>query len=665
MPVQTSYPGVYVQEVPSGAHAIAGVATSVAAFVGQARRGPVNVPVPVGSLAQYVRTFGTPWDEARPMGHAVQMFFANGGSQAVVVRVVGVVTSGTTVSPAPAASATLPGGTGSPPPARLVLTARGAGAWANKVGGTGMECVVTYGTSDNPRDQFGITVRLRGPDPRTGESAVLAEESYTGLSMATAHPRFAPRVLADSSLVAAALATGAQATTAQAVSRGVDVGASTVRLGSANGTLRVSVDYGPPVDLVLPFTTAADLTKTVVRDAIDAAALAAGLPLTSKVNIPTPDNRFELTTTLTGGGADRCVTVLPAAQNDASQTLGLGRAWGGIEISGAAGIRPDETASAPVGFAGGADGTFSADSVVPSSGSGGVYAFGTLEFPRFNLLCLPDLPASDLTKPATLVNNQKLTEAMALCTRERAFLVVDTPRGWPVSPAPSLGGLPALGEHAAIYYPRVTMVETGPGGLPVTLSLPPCGAVAGVMARTDAARGVWKAPAGLADGPLAGIAGLDVPTDDALSGVLNPRAVNVLRTFPGAGAVIWGARTLKGADTQSSDFKYVPVRRLTDFIAGSLYLGTQFAVFEPNDPDLWTQLRLAVNSFMRTLFTQGAFQQSTSRAESDSFFVTCDETVNPQSEIDLGRVNVVVGFAPLKPAEFVIVTITQISQLEA
>ena len=129
--------------------------------------------------------------------------------------------------------------------------------------------------------------------------------------------------------------------------------------------------------------------------------------------------------------------------------------------------------------------------------------------------------------------------------------------------------------------------------------------------------------------------------------------------------VVWGARTLKGDDTQSSEFKYVPVRRLTNYLASSLYLGTQFAVFEPNDPDLWGELRLAVGTFMRTLFRQGAFQQSEKRAESDSFFVTCDETVNPQSEIDLGRVNVVVGFAPLKPAEFVIITITQISNLEA
>jgi phage tail sheath protein FI len=126
--------------------------------------------------------------------------------------------------------------------------------------------------------------------------------------------------------------------------------------------------------------------------------------------------------------------------------------------------------------------------------------------------------------------------------------------------------------------------------------------------------------------------------------------------------VVWGARTLAGSDVLSSDSKYVPVRRLTDYISASLYLGTQFAVFEPNDPDLWAQLRLAVGGFMRGLFRQGAFQQSEKHAESDSFFVVCDSSVNPQTEIDNGRVNVVVGFAPLKPAEFVIITITQLSQ---
>jgi len=291
---------------------------------------------------------------------------------------------------------------------------------------------------------------------------------------------------------------------------------------------------------------------------------------------------------------------------------------------------------------------------VPPSGSGGLYALGSLLFPRFNLLCLPGLTSDDVVPVGA---------AISYCRRERAFMIVDSPTAGFVNIPPSLGSLTALGEHGAIYYPRLSLVETLPGGTTRTLNLPASGAVAGVMARIDSTRGIWKAPAGIEAG-IVGSNDLTQPTDDNLSGQLNPKGINVLRVFPGAGMVVWGARTLKGDDGQSSEFKYVPVRRLTDYIASSLYLGTQFAVFEPNDPDLWGQLRLAVGTFMRGLFRQGAFQQSTKRAEQDSFFVVCDETVNPQSEIDLGRVNVVVGFAPLKPAEFVVITITQISQLE-
>jgi uncharacterized protein len=277
-------------------------------------------------------------------------------------------------------------------------------------------------------------------------------------------------------------------------------------------------------------------------------------------------------------------------------------------------------------------------------------ALDTLDFPRFNLLCLPGVTTAD-TAP--------INTALDYCRRQRAFLVIDpTPGVNPAQLKTAANLLRAQGAHGAVYWPRLVTADSGPDGFG------PSGAVAGIMARIDTSRGVWKAPAGLEAG-VAGAVGLTAPTDDDVSGTLNPLGLNVLRTFPGAGMVVWGARTLAGSDVLASDSKYVPVRRLTDYIAASLYLGTQFAVFEPNDPDLWAQLRLAVGGFMRGLFRQGAFQQSEKQAESDSFFVICDATVNPQTEIDNGRVNVVVGFAPLKPAEFVIITITQLSQAGA
>ncbi|MDQ1713152.1 MAG: uncharacterized protein QOE45_2602 [Frankiaceae bacterium] len=662
MPVQTTYPGVYVEERPSGVRTIAGVSTSVTAFVGAARQGPVGVPVRVFSVAEYTRTFGTPTGAAQPLGYAVAHFFANGGSQALIVRVVGKPVAPATGIAAAALSSAAPA-------VVLNLAANGAGAWANRVGSVGLEAVVSYADASNPSDLFTLTTRLRAFDPRTGSAVVTAEETYRDLSMSTKDPRYVRRLLATSPLVTVTGPTPQPAGAVQATSTS-GVLAANVQLPFPDSILRVAVNHGPPADLVL-FTgqtqPQANKSRADIATRITAALAAAGLQATAAV----ASNKIVITTTAAGPDlTDTAVTVTPAPANDASQALRLGLTWRNAgaaviadepnEVSGAAALRP---VVGTTSFAGGLDIAPTADDLIPPAGSGALYALDVLEFPRFNLLCIPELPASDPVSDAPGLRSQALSRALSYCVTQRAFLVVDTPTGWPVTP-PTVGGLAALGEHGAIYYPRVTVVEAGAGGLPVVLDLPASGAVAGIMARTDSARGVWKAPAGL-DAGVVGISGLTATTDDNLSGQLNPRGVNVLRTFPGAGTVVWGARTLKGADSQASEHKYVPVRRLTDYIASSLYLGTQFAVFEPNDPDLWAQLRLAVGTFMRGLYRQGAFQDSPTKNEADSFFVVCDETVNPQSEIDLGRVNVLVGFAPLKPAEFVVITITQISKLEA
>jgi len=168
---------------------------------------------------------------------------------------------------------------------------------------------------------------------------------------------------------------------------------------------------------------------------------------------------------------------------------------------------------------------------------------------------------------------------------------------------------------------------------------------------------VWKAPAGI-DASLNGIAALEVNLTNDENGQLNPLGINCLRTFPVYGSVVWGARTLRGADQLADDYKYVPVRRLALFLEESLYRGTQWVVFEPNDEPLWSQIRLNVGSFMHNLFVQGAFQGQT---PADAYFVNCDKNTTTQNDINLGIVNIVVGFAPLKPAEFVILQIQQIA----
>ena len=269
-----------------------------------------------------------------------------------------------------------------------------------------------------------------------------------------------------------------------------------------------------------------------------------------------------------------------------------------------------------------------------------------------NLLCLPEVADFD-TDPMVSV----LTAAQRLCVDKRMLLLVDPPAAWNTLDL-IRGNLEVVdkvrGDHAALYLPRIQVTDPLTGRL---RDLPPSGAVAGVMARTDGERGVWKAPAGT-DAKLAGVLGLTVPLTDAENGLLNPLGVNVLRTFPITGTVVWGARTLDGADATGSQWKYVPVRRLALMIEESLYRGTKWVVFEPNDERLWGQIRLNVGAFLNTLFRQGAFQGTSAR---EAYFVKCDKDTTTQDDINRGVVNILVGFAPLKPAEFVIIQIEQLA----
>jgi uncharacterized protein len=268
----------------------------------------------------------------------------------------------------------------------------------------------------------------------------------------------------------------------------------------------------------------------------------------------------------------------------------------------------------------------------------------------FNLLCIPPLifaretvaPASERLEvdvPTTVLN-----AAGALCTAERAMLIIDAPRTWDVAGAASSitafrGAVGSL-KNAALYFPRLRLLD--PLRDNQLEDFAPCGVVAGVIARTDASRGVWK-PGGLTDGE---------------NGQLNPLGVNCLRNLPGIGLVSWGARTLAGADALASEWKYIPVRRLALFIEESLFRGTQWVVFEPNDEPLWAQIRLNVGAFMHSLFIDGAFQGATPR---EAYFVKCSRETTTQADIDNGIVNIEVGFAPLKPAEFVVLKIQQIA----
>jgi phage tail sheath protein FI len=325
-----------------------------------------------------------------------------------------------------------------------------------------------------------------------------------------------------------------------------------------------------------------------------------------------------------------------------------------LRYSGTAITDITDTAAAGVNATGGADGTPLTNSTPLIGGDNGTTRTGMNALANtdiFNILCLP---------PPVFggeIANADSQVAANFCFDHRAIFLVDPPNA-ATRPNNAIG--PIQGKvilnkkNAAAFFPLLLASNPLSGMIEEFV---PCGAVAGVFARTDAQRGVWKAPAGI-DAGLSGVSGLTYTLTDPENGLLNKEAVNCLRTFPTIGRVVWGARTMDGPDSIGSEWKYVPVRRLALYMEESLFRGLKWVVFEPNDAPLWAQIRLNVGAFMNNLFRQGAFQGASPK---DAYFVRCDSSTTTQNDINLGIVNILVGFAPLKPAEFVILKIQQIA----
>jgi hypothetical protein len=283
----------------------------------------------------------------------------------------------------------------------------------------------------------------------------------------------------------------------------------------------------------------------------------------------------------------------------------------------------------------------------------GLYALDRADL--FNLLCIPPYldNGGDLLDAG--VHSALVAEAGAYCELRRAMLLVDPPPSWN-SVENALEGVAALGtssRNAALFFPRLLQPVEQRGGRLTRLA--PCGAVAGIIARTDQQRGVWKAPVGM-DASLVGVPELSVAVSESDNGILNPLGINCLRSMPSAGRIVWGARTLHGDDPDGAQGKCLPVRRTALYIEESLVRGTRWIVCEPNDDQLWVQVRLCIHAFMVGLFRQGAFQ---GKAPHEAFFVSCGPETTTQDDIDHGVVNITVGFAPLKAGQFVLVHVQQ------
>lgn len=270
---------------------------------------------------------------------------------------------------------------------------------------------------------------------------------------------------------------------------------------------------------------------------------------------------------------------------------------------------------------------------------------------HFNLLSLP--PPADRDIDLTV-----LSEALDLAVENRALLLVDAPASWSDSaqlmPASVEAGMSAFARtingirasHAALYFPQVLDADGAAPG--ITRRCASGGAVAGVIARTDRSKGIWKAPAGI-DASLRGISGLAVTLSDAESARLSALGINALRSIPSRGLLVWSGRTMQ-VDGSGDPYQYVSVRRLALFIEESLDRGLEWTVLEPSAEPLWSRVRADVSTFFSTLFARGAFPGRTPR---EAFIVHCGRDTMTADDIASGRLNVQIGFAPLRPGEFV------------
>jgi len=654
MPVSPTYPGVYVEELPSGVHTITGVSTAVTAFLGYFAQGPMNTPVQIFSVADLERNFGSLMASSEA-GYAVSQFFANGGAEAWVVRVAAAPAPG---SPGPvlddekppeAASAKINDINGAE---AMDVTAASPGQWGDSIR------LAVDNNTPTPLTSFNLTVTLVDS---SSPPVALATEVYRNLTVGAADPSNAAAVVNNASQLVR-LTLGSSGTLPAPTGTVSGELTSATVLGTAGiASQQLQVSFGPSSALT-PLTTGVTL-GTVPGSLTELAAI-----LQSRLQgLGSPPAIPNATVTVVpGAGGDVQLQISAVAADPTSQFVFSGdlAATLKLDISGAGGTQAN-----PVQYAleDGKPGS-------PPNGPGligdqlaktGIYALtGT----GFNILCLPDLMNLADSDAFAVIS-----AAETFCQSQYAFLLVDAPQGGAgEAQRDTLTGIQGWlaqnatlrSSYAALYFPRAQIPDPLNGYR--LRSVAPSGTIAGLYARTDGQRGVWKAPAGTAatltnvaalDYLVTGASGVQVMTD-AENGVLNPLGINCLRSLAVYGNVCWGARTLDGADQLASDWKYVPVRRLALYIEASLYQGTQWVVFEPNDEPLWSQIRLNVGTFMQRLFQQGAFQGSTPK---DAYFVRCDSTTTTQADIDLGVVNILVGFAPLKPAEFVILQIQQIA----
>jgi phage tail sheath protein FI len=682
---QVSYPGVYIVELPSGVRTITGVPTSIAAFIGYTPRGRENQATLLFSWADFERNFGGLAIDS-DLSYAVQSFFANGGGQAYVIRVPKGSAEAATLAISDSADANA---------TAVSLTASSTGTWGNNL-------VADINYDPAPADPLAQTFNLTLTDLATGTS-----EAFAGLSADKTRPNYYKTRLNDpdsgSALVVAGDAEGKAdggkgrrrpRRTRQGDGK-ADGGDSKAYKPVRNGTVSNDIDSAAILkwDEKKKYTlvlSADDDTKTKIDiDVVEVGeknppdtlvGLAHQIEQRGNAKLRTIPSSLAIGCVVVNGTAakqqalkivgtfdrathpglvDTVVTVEPKNEpiisKDLKWTASVSRFYfGSKHQAGKGGL-------AKAGAAG-QDGTKlpGNESLIGDQAKfTGLYA---LDKVSFNLLSIPEATRASTGDPNVLDTgldpNLIFSAAMTYCVNRRAFLLIDPPPEVSTVEKATVWRttkLTVTGLNGATYFPRLRIPDPLDNFRLRTVA--PSGVVAGLYARTDANRGVWKAPAGI-DASLTGVAAPVYVLSDGEQGVLNPIGLNCFRALPVYGNVSFGARTLVGGDAQASDWKYVPVRRTALFIEESLYRGTQWIIFEANDESLWAQIRLNVGAFMHSLFVQGAFR---GKSPHEAYLVKCDSETTTQNDINNGIVNVLVGFAPMRPAEFVILQIKQLA----
>ncbi|WDE03649.1 phage tail sheath family protein [Thalassomonas viridans] len=613
------HPGVYLEELPSGSRPIEAVGTSTACFIGYTVKGPMDTPTLITSWNEYDSQFGGLQETETavagaavplgdPMGFSVYAFFQNGGSTAYIIR-----------------------------------SAQGANAATGELGAS----LVTFTAVNDGDAGNDIVVRITEDggtfDVEVGTGTgggFSADETISNVTFTAGADFIETRVASESSIVtvsvadatAAAAEFGAGETEEITFNGGLD-GAAAATGSLVSGTPLVTFTA------INEGTWGDDLVVTISESNGDY-TVAVGQGTGTDFEAQEEFEDVSLT--------DTDPNYLPNKINDISELVT-------VEVNDLAGlvteVATDNTEE--VTFSGGNNGS------APGLTEYTPIFNQLLKVRDINMLLLPGLywDMTDAGAKQAIIN-----AGIAHCeTIKNRMILVDPQPGDELDNGNEVKALSLPTQtYVAAYYPWVVVsnpaydVDLNPGASQKLLAAP-SGFAAGLWAKTDGRRGVWKAPAGV-ESALLGVAELEYKVEDPEQDYLNPLGINAIRKIPGYGPVVWGSRTR--ATKSNPEWRYVPVRRTAMFIEESLYNGIQWAVFEPNDHRLWSSLRINIESFMNGLFRAGAFQ---GEKASDAYFVRCGlgDTMT-QGDIDRGQVIAIVGFAPLKPAEFVIVRLQQI-----